>query len=144
MLPEAHLIFNGQNISIVNHVKCLGVIFDKSITWRLHTDMTEAKALRIRTYSLFKSESLSANIKLILPKALIRSVMAYACPVWELAADTYLLKLQRLESKVLRPLNSFQGAYWSAICTQLSTFGIYTIIQQNCASDNRDHTKSSE
>jgi hypothetical protein len=60
--------------------------------------MTEAKAFRtlIRIYSLFESKRLSANIKLTLRKALIRSVMTYACPVWVLAADTYLLKLQCL------------------------------------------------
>jgi hypothetical protein len=44
--------------------------------------MTEAKTFRtfIRIYSLFKSERLSASIKLTLNKALIRSVMTYACP----------------------------------------------------------------
>jgi hypothetical protein len=35
--------------------------------WRVHTEMIEAKAFRtvIRIYSLFKSERLSANVKLI-------------------------------------------------------------------------------
>jgi hypothetical protein len=63
--------------SLVNHVKYLGVIFDKRITWRLHIEMNEAKAFRtyIRVYSLFKSERLSANIKLTLQKVLIRSAM---------------------------------------------------------------------
>jgi hypothetical protein len=32
----AHLTLNGPNISFVNLVKYLGVIFDKRITWRLH------------------------------------------------------------------------------------------------------------
>jgi hypothetical protein len=60
--------------------------------------MIEAKAFRtfIRIYSLFKNEPLSANIRLTHHKALIRSVMTYTCPAWELAADTHLLKLQRL------------------------------------------------
>jgi hypothetical protein len=79
----------------VNHVRYLGVIFDKRITWRLHIEMIEAKACRtfIGIYSLLKSERLSANIKLTLHKALIRSVMTYVCLAWELAAGTYLLKL---------------------------------------------------
>jgi hypothetical protein len=49
--------------------------------------MIEAKAFRtfIRVYSLFESEHLSANIKLTPHKALIRSVMTYACPAWEFA-----------------------------------------------------------
>jgi hypothetical protein len=71
--------------------------------------MIEAKAFRIfiRTYSLFKCERLSANIKLTLHKALIRSVMTYASPLWELAADTHLLKWQRLQNKELRMLANF-------------------------------------
>jgi hypothetical protein len=71
--------------------------------------MIEAKAIRtfFRIYFLLKSERLSTNIKLTLHKALIRSVMAYACPAWELAADTYLLKLQRIKNKVLRTIGNF-------------------------------------
>jgi hypothetical protein len=38
-VPEAHLTLNGRNISFMNHVKYLGVIFDKRITWRLHIEM---------------------------------------------------------------------------------------------------------
>jgi hypothetical protein len=103
--PDSHLTFDGRNIPFVNHVKYL--IFDKKITWRLHIEMIEAKAFRtfIRIYSLFKSERLSANI--ILHKVLIRSVMTYACSALELAADTYHLKLQRLQNKVLPTTENF-------------------------------------
>jgi hypothetical protein len=53
----AHLILNGQNIPFVSHVKYVGVIFDKRIKWRVHTEMIEANAFRtfIRIYCLFKS-----------------------------------------------------------------------------------------
>jgi hypothetical protein len=96
--PEAHLTLNGQNIPFVNHVQYMGVIFNKRITWRLHIEIIEVKDFRpfIRIYSLFESEHLSANIKLTFHKALINSVMTYACPTWELATNTYLLKLQCL------------------------------------------------
>jgi hypothetical protein len=33
--------------------------------------------------------------------------MTYACPAWEFAAETFLLKLQRLQNKVLRTTGSF-------------------------------------
>jgi hypothetical protein len=93
----------------VNYVKYLGVIFDKRITWRLHIEMIETKAFKafIRVYSLFKSERLTANIKLTLHTALIRSVMTYACPAWEFAAATHPSKLQRLQKKVLRTVSKF-------------------------------------
>jgi DUF2075 family protein len=89
---------DGRNIPFVNHVKYLGVIFDKKITWRLHKEIIEAKAFRtfITFYSLCKNERLSANIKLTLHKALIKSIMTYGRSAWELAADAYQLKLQRL------------------------------------------------
>jgi hypothetical protein len=33
--------------------------------------------------------------------------MTYACPAWEFAADNHLLKLQRLQNKVLRTIGHF-------------------------------------
>jgi hypothetical protein len=100
---------NGRNIPFVNSVKYLGVIFDERITWRLHVERIEAKAFRtfIRLYSLFKSQRLNANIKLTIMKALIRSVMTYACPAWEFAAESHLLKLQRLQNQFLRTIGNF-------------------------------------
>jgi hypothetical protein len=119
--PESHLTLNGQNIPFVNNVKYSGVIFNKGITLRLHTEMTEAKAFRTFTgiYSLFKSERLSANIKLTLHKTLIRSEMTFACTAWQFAANIYLLKLKRLQNKVLAPLEIFRGAHRSAIYTHV-------------------------
>jgi hypothetical protein len=107
--PKAHFTLNGWNIPLVNYVKYLGVIFNKRITWRLHLEVIEVKLFRtfITIYSLLKSEHLSAKIKLTLHKALIRTVVTYACPSWELAADTYLLKLQHLQNKVLRTNGNF-------------------------------------
>jgi hypothetical protein len=33
--------------------------------------------------------------------------MTYACPAWEFAAETNLLKLQRLQNKILRAIDKF-------------------------------------
>jgi hypothetical protein len=72
------------------------------MTWRPHIEKTSAKALDtyIRTYSIFKSMHLSEHIKLIVYIALIR-LNTYACPTWEFAADTHLMKLQHLQNRVL-------------------------------------------
>jgi hypothetical protein len=111
--PDSLLKLNGRNIPFVNSVKYLGVLFDKRMTWRLHIQMMGAKAFRtfIRLYSLFKSKRLSANIKLTLHKALIRSVMTYACPAWEFAAECHLQKLQRQQNKVLHTIGNFSEAH---------------------------------
>jgi hypothetical protein len=75
--PNSLLTLNGRNIPLVNSVKYLGIIFDKRMPWRLHIETIEAKAFRTfhRLYPLFRSERLSANVKLTFHKALIRSVM---------------------------------------------------------------------
>jgi hypothetical protein len=59
------------------------------MTWRHHTERTIAKAshMHVRTYSLLKSGCLSTNIKFMLYRALIRSVMTYACPTQEYGID---------------------------------------------------------
>jgi hypothetical protein len=84
-------------------VKYLGVIFDKKVAWRFRIEVIEVKAFRtfIIIYPLFKSEQLNTNIILTLFKALIRSIMTYACLDWEFSADNHLMKLQRLQNKVL-------------------------------------------
>jgi hypothetical protein len=78
------------------------------MTWRLDIEETAAKALGtyIRTYSIFKSKHLSAHIKLVVHIALIRSIMTYTCPTWEFAADTHLMKLQRLQNRVIRTIGN--------------------------------------
>jgi hypothetical protein len=77
------LQLNGLDVPHVNDVtyEYLGVTVDKRMTWRRHIERTVVKALRtyVRTYSLFKSWCLGINIKLAFFKALIRSVMTYAC-----------------------------------------------------------------
>jgi hypothetical protein len=119
---------NGK--SSVNHVKYFGVIFDKRITWSLHIEMTEAKAIRtfIRIYSLFKSERSSTNIKLTLHRALIRSVMPYACSTWEFVADTHHLKLQHIQNKILHIIGNFPRCTLVHNFTWLSSFHIHMII----------------
>jgi hypothetical protein len=65
------------------------------MTWRHHIERTVARDLRTyaRTYSPFKTGRLSTNINHTIYKALIRSVMKYACPAWVYAAEAHLLKL---------------------------------------------------
>jgi hypothetical protein len=47
------------------------------------------------------------NLQAELHKALSRTVVAYACPAWEFAADIHLLKLHLLQNMVLRTTGTF-------------------------------------
>jgi hypothetical protein len=57
--------------------------------------------LKINLSEKYCSEHLGINIKLILYKALIRSIIVYACATWEYAVDAPLQKLQCLQNQVL-------------------------------------------
>jgi hypothetical protein len=55
--------------------------------------------------------------------------MTYACLAWELVADTYLLKLQRLQNKVLRTIRNFPK------CTPVRGFNlpyVYDYVTKLC------------
>jgi hypothetical protein len=141
--PEAHLTRNGRNIPFASNVEYLGLIVDKRTTWRLHIEMIEAKTFRtfIRVYSQLKSERFSANIKLTLHKALIRSVMTYACPAWELAADTCVLKLQRLQNKVLHTIGNFpRYTPVRDLHTAFNILYVYDYITKLCSQRTEVHT----
>jgi hypothetical protein len=64
--------------------------------------VVKALGTYIRIYSVLKNKHLRANIKLIAYRTLIRSILTYACPTWDFAADTHLTKLQRLKNRILR------------------------------------------
>jgi hypothetical protein len=102
--------------------------------------MTDVKAFKTftRISSPFRSERLTANIKLTLHKALIRSVMNNVYPAWELEGDVYLLKLLRLQRKFSSSIEHFQGTHQSTICTRFSTFRTYTItLSKLCKEQSR-------
>jgi hypothetical protein len=82
------------------------------------------------------------NIKLTLHKVLIISVIRYACPTREFAADTYLIKFQRLQNKVLRSIGKFPRC--TPVRDMLTAFSLpyvydyVTVVQAT----SRSHTKS--
>jgi hypothetical protein len=132
-VPEDVLELNGRDIPFVNtrNATYLGVIFKRRITWKLHIGRIVAKDLRtyLTTYSLFKSERLSTNIKLTLYKALIRLKMSYACASWEYEADAHLLKLQCLQNRVLRATGNLDRR---ALVHEMNVTYVYDYITKLC------------
>jgi hypothetical protein len=121
---EAYLTLKGQNIEFVNNVKYLGVTLDTRMTWKAHIDWTVTKALQTfgQIYPLLKIEKLGTKNKLTLCKALIRSKMTYACPTWESEAATHLMKLQRLQNRILRAIGDFPNEHQLSSCIGSSKF----------------------
>jgi hypothetical protein len=59
--------------------------------------------------------------------------MTYACPAWEFAAECYLLKLQRLQNKVLRTIGNFpKRTSVRDMHTSFEMPYVYDYITQSC------------
>jgi phage FluMu protein Com len=59
--------------------------------------------------------------------------MTHACPAWELAAGTYLLKLQRLQNKALRTIgNSPKCTPVRDLYTAFNHPYVYDYITKSC------------
>jgi hypothetical protein len=65
--------------------------------------------------------------------------MTYDCPAWEFAADTHLLKLQRLQNKVLRTTGIFPRH--TPVCELHKAFNIPHIYDY-ITKLSKNHTKS--
>jgi hypothetical protein len=100
MLKGQHILCKQREISRYN--------FYKKNTLRIHIETIASQAIRtfISIYPLLKCEHLNINTELNLYKAFIRSITTCTCPTWELAADSCLLKLQRVQNKVLRTIGN--------------------------------------
>jgi hypothetical protein len=85
------------------------------------TIITKALQIFISIYILLKSEFLNVSTKLTLFKALIRSVMTSACPAWEFVAESYILKLRHLQSKVFCTIDNLPR------CTPI--YGVHVVFK---------------
>lgn len=95
----------GQNISLVEHTKFLGVILDSKLTWYLHIKQIHSKISKgigiiCRAKRLLNKPSL-----LTLYNSFIYPYLTYCIEVWGAAADTYLDKILKLQKKIVRIIN---------------------------------------
>lgn len=87
------------------HVKYLGVILDKRLSFVAHiNNLTQKghKAIRLLYPLLNKNSKLSVKNKRLLYTAVIRPTITYAAPVWCSVSKTAFKKLQRIQNKCLR------------------------------------------
>lgn len=96
---------SGKPISWVDHVKYLGVTLDSHLTWMAHINLIRAKAqvALAKLYPIMRKRSkFSISNKMIIYKMAIRSILAYAWPVWGYASKSNIKRLEVFQNKALR------------------------------------------
>ena len=82
--PPPPIVFNNGAVDRVTSFKLLGVIITDNLSGENHVNVVYAKAgTRLHFLKLLKRSSVTFNDLLQYNKAIIRSVIEYACPVWQ-------------------------------------------------------------
>lgn len=96
---------DGEHLQLANDVKYLGVRLVPNMSFVRHLDDVVAKtagALAAIRPILVRMNGLSAKVKLLCYKQLIRPLMSYAAPVWSLISRNQMNRLGIIERKCLR------------------------------------------
>ncbi|GFT18628.1 probable RNA-directed DNA polymerase from transposon X-element [Trichonephila clavipes] len=103
-LPPPIFMYNKQ-IPWSQEAKYLGIIFDTHLTWKQHIYYVRDKFRKImfKLYPLIGRNSyLSIENKVLLYTAVMRPILAYACPVWGYATKTNINILDTLQNSLIR------------------------------------------
>ena len=119
------ILVNGNQLEVVRSAKLLGVIITSDLSWNEHVNETVKKACKRLCFLVqLKQARLPCRDLFLLYATCIRSILAYAAPVFFYALPKYLqCELERLQKRAL-PIFFLSLSYDEA----LSKAGIPTII----------------
>ena len=113
IVNTVNIRLNGSNLTRVNKLKYLGVIFSEKLQWKAHITYVAEKALK----NMFKLSSivnrvwgLSGKYLKILYTGAIEPILLHACPVWASALAKKsvmkpLIRVQRMASRYISRTN---------------------------------------
>lgn len=99
-----HLSYTIKNatLSPVTEYKYLGVYFTPSLCWHRQVDYTVAKASRALGFLRRNTCDFPQAVKALLYKSNVRSVLEYACTVWDPPTVIDKQKLERVQNLAVR------------------------------------------
>lgn len=104
-VTSTNLTLGNQPIKFENHVKFLGLIFDRKLTWKKHFDYLEERSkpiLNLMRYVQANNFGMGTETLIMLYKSLLRSILDYGCQVFNSASNSLKLKLDKIQYKGLR------------------------------------------
>ena len=99
-LPSINV--SGINLECQPHIKYLGVMIDKKLSFETHIDYMCAKAGKQVNALLRLCNLLDYDTKLVMYKAFISSNFTYCPVVWSFCNKTSMTKLEKLQRRALR------------------------------------------
>ena len=92
----------GSPISTVDQEKCLGVILDANMSWDTHISKMCSKLTgRIGIFRRIR-HCLNLDVRILLYYGFFQPIMDYCCVVWGNSTKSNLLKVYKLQKRMLR------------------------------------------
>lgn len=87
-----------------DEIKYLGIIYNKQFNFRkqINEQITRATKAFHACSNLFKNKILDSNVKSLLYKSLIRSILSYGFAAWNGVNSFNMEKIRKFERKILR------------------------------------------
>lgn len=124
---HSYILYNSRPIEIVNHFKCLGVIFSSTMSWEHHVTHVVKQLARVVGMIGCTRHILPTSLKLTLYNALFYSHVNYCHLVWGTATHSCLRKIHMLQKRVLR--YAFNVSYGSPSKGLFLTAGVVQIYE---------------
>lgn len=105
LLPTETVTIQSQHIPWSDSVKYLGVILDKTLTFKSHTNYSTERALKyikVLFPLICRRSKLNTKNKILIYKSIFRSILLYAGPVWIHCAKTHINSIQLVQNKILK------------------------------------------
>lgn len=106
--PE--ISFSNNNLPWVSNVKYLGINLDSKLNFTLHTKEIVDKGIAalVTLYPLINKKSyINVKNKLQIYKTIVRPMLTYGCPIWNMTCASNYQKLQILQNKFLRLVGNY-------------------------------------
>lgn len=93
---------NSEHLSCVPELKYLGVFFTSTLTWHRHIEYISAKACRVLGFLRRNTKHYPFQTKQLLYIMNVRSILEYACTVWDPWLKNDVQKLERVQNIAVR------------------------------------------
>ena len=98
---------NNINLTQSQNIKYLGLHVDRRLTWKKHIE-TKCQQIKLKlskiNWLIGKHSTLSLECKILLYKMIIKPIWTYGIQLWGSACASNIIKLQRVQSKILRTI----------------------------------------
>ena len=130
---RAPLVINNNYIKEVNHVKFLGVFFDKNLNWKIH--------ITNKCSQIIKVVAILARLKNILPTTILKNIytslllphLSYGITAWGNTKTREMKRLTILQKKAVRHiLNKRYNSHTAPIFKKLNILTLNDIFLLNC------------